>query len=103
MVSPWYVVHTHPKQEIRADCNLRVFNIETVTPQLRVSRENPFTGEPQSVVKPLFTRYIFARFDLDNLYHKVRFTRGIHTLASVGDQPLPVSEEIVDVIRGPNG
>lgn len=95
----WYVIHTHTKQEFRANCNLRILNIETFSPQLIARRENQYTGEYQSVVKPLFTGYIFARFDLESLLHRVRFTRGVHSLVSVGDTPAPVSQEIIDCIR----
>src|SRR5436853_3910766 len=100
MVPLWYVIHTHSKQEVRAECNLRGLNIETFAPQLKVRRQNSFTGEFQLVVKPLFTGYIFARFDLDSLLHKVRFTRGVHSLVSVSDGPVPLSEEMVDCMRG---
>ena len=99
MVPQWYVVHTHPKQETRADYNLRVLKIDTFTPQLKERRERAFTGEPYFAVKPLFTGYLFARFNLESLYHKVRFTRGIHSLVSFGDMPVQVNEEIVDIIR----
>jgi transcriptional antiterminator RfaH len=95
----WYAVHTHPKQEIRAEDNLRAWNIETFTPQFKERREHPFTGEPFSVVKPLFTGYIFARFDRESLYHKVRFTRGVHSLVGFADGPVPVDEEIINAIR----
>lgn len=98
-VPRWYVVHTHPKQEDRADYNLRAWNIETFLPKFRERRHNPFTGEPLYVVKPLFTGYVFARFDLGSLYHKVRFTRGIHSLVSFGDSPNPVDEEIINIVR----
>lgn len=99
MVPLWYVVHTHSKQENRAATNLVAWNVETFSPQLKERRQHPFTGESYVVIKPLFTGYIFARFDLEKLYHKVRFTRGIHSLVSFGDNPVPVSQEVVDTIR----
>jgi transcriptional antiterminator RfaH len=95
----WYVVHTQCKQEDRADDNLKAWNIETFAPKLRERRNHPFTGETVYVIKPLFTGYIFARFDLWTQFHKVRFTRGIHSLVSFGDNPVPIEEEIIDIIR----
>ena len=88
MVPLWYVEHTHSKQEVRADCNLRVW-ASTFAPQLKIRQENPFTGESQFVVKPLFTGYIFARFDLETLYHKIRFARVI-TRTPSPNNPLSV-------------
>ena len=99
----WYALHTHPKQEIRADYNLKAWSIETFTPQFKERRQNTFTGAPFFVVKPLFTGYIFARFNLDSLYHKVRFTRGVHSLVGAADGPIPVQEEIIDTIRSRMG
>ena len=95
----WYAVHTHPRQEDRADQNMKAWDIDTFSPKLRERRQNPFTGEPFFVVKPLFTGYIFARFELASLYHKVRFTRGIHSLVCSGGSPVPVDEEIINIIR----
>jgi len=101
--SCWYVVHTHPKQEDRAEFNLQAWKVETFKPSFRERRSHPFTGEPFYVTKPLFTRYIFARFDLESHYHKIRFTRGIHSLVSFGGNPIPVDDEIINAIRSRTG
>jgi len=47
----------------------------------------------------LFPSYIFARFKVDGLYHKVRYTRGIRRLVSFGDYPTVISEEIITEIQ----
>jgi transcriptional antiterminator RfaH len=86
----WYVTHTHPMQEERAGSNLRVLGIPTFNPKIRKLRYNQFAIAPNYVVKPLFPRYIFAQFRMDNLYHKVRFTRGIYNVVSFGEGPTPI-------------
>ena len=95
----WYLVHTHPKQEDRADSNLKAWHLETLNPKFKIQRYNEFTGKPTLVVKPLFPRYIFVRLNLDKFYHKVRFTRGIQDLVSFGNGPTAVNEEIIELIR----
>jgi transcriptional antiterminator RfaH len=95
----WYLVHTHPKQEQRAETNLKAWNVETLAPKFRDKRYNEFTDKPTFMIKPLFPRYIFVRFNLYRLYHKVRFTRGIENLVSFGSGPTPVSEEIIQLIE----
>jgi transcriptional antiterminator RfaH len=95
----WYVVHTHPKQEERTDSNLQAFGLETLAPRLRVNKYNEFTGRLTSVVKPLFPSYIFTRFKFQDLYHRIRFTRGVHSLICFNNKPTPVDEEIVSLIR----
>ena len=58
--SEWYVVHTHLKQEGRANNNLKIWGVKTLYPKLRSRRVNEFTGAVTYITKPLFPRYIFA-------------------------------------------
>jgi transcriptional antiterminator RfaH len=95
----WYVVHTHPKQEERAGDNLVSFGIETLAPKLKVKKYNEFTGKPSQIVKPFFPGYIFARFKFSELYHKIKFTRGVHSLVCFCNKPIPVEDEIIEVVR----
>ena len=97
--APWYVVQTKPREEDRADSNLRSWNIETFNPKIRERRTHPYTGMPIEVIKPLFPRYIFAKFSLENSYHRVRFTRGVSDLVAFADGPAPVDDEIISIIR----
>ncbi|MGH9754026.1 MAG: transcription termination/antitermination NusG family protein, partial [Blastocatellia bacterium] len=76
----WYAIQTHPKQENRAESNLKAWNVETFFPRIKDCRFNEFTGEPSYFIKPLFPGYLFSRFALNNLLHKVRFTRGVHSV-----------------------
>ena len=95
----WYVVRTHPKQEERASSNLQGWGIETLNPKLLVNKCNQFTGQLSRVVKPLFPAYIFARFRFNDLYHKIRFTRGVHSLVCFNNKPTPVEDEIINLVR----
>lgn len=95
----WYVVRTHPKQEERASSNLQAWGLETLNPKLLVSKCNQFTGQLSRVSKPLFPAYIFARFKFNDLYHKIRFTRGVHSLVCFNDRATAVDDEIISLIR----
>lgn len=95
----WYVIHTKPKQEYRASGNLLAWGVETLNPKLRVRRPSNFTGIPVEQVKPLFPRYIFARFDAATMLHKVWFTRGVNNVVSFGGNPVPVCDDIISVIQ----
>jgi transcriptional antiterminator RfaH len=98
-IPSWYVIHTNPKQEDRTNNNLRAWNIETFTPKIIERRFNQFTGETQCLRKPLFPRYIFVRFNLGKLHHKIRFTRGVYSMVSFGDGPVAVADEIIELIK----
>jgi len=95
----WYVIHTHPKQEDRAGSNLRVLGVPIFNPKIRERRHNQFVNAPTYVAKPLFPRYIFAQFKINDLYHKVRFTRGIYSVVSFGEGPTSIDEEIITLIQ----
>src|SRR6266498_6170286 len=95
----WYVIRTHPKQEDRAGSNLRVLGIPIFDPKIRERRYNQFSIAPTYVTKPLFPRYIFAQFKVNDLYHKVCFTRGVYSVVSFGEGPTPIAEEVITLIR----
>src|SRR5262245_34285060 len=94
----WYAIHTRPKQENRAEGNLKAWDVEIFFPRIRDCRFNEFTGVPSYSTKPLFPGYLFARFALDDLLHKVRFTRGVHSVVCVGCDPAPVDDGVIDII-----
>jgi len=95
----WYILHTHPKQEDRACSNLRILGVSIFNPKIRERRYNQFAIIPTYVAKPLFPRYIFAHFKIGDLYHKVRFTRGVYRMVSFGEGPTSIDEEIIALIQ----
>jgi transcription antitermination factor NusG len=94
----WYAIHTHSKQENRVESNLKAWNVETFFPKMKDCRFNEFTGEPSYFIKSLFPGYLFARFALNNLLHKVRFTRGVHSVVCIGSDPAPVDDRVIEII-----
>jgi transcriptional antiterminator RfaH len=101
----WYVVYTHPKQEARAADNLAAWGLETFSPRIKEGRSMMYRQTPPTA-KPLFPRYIFARFDADSLFQKVCFTRGVHSVVNFGGMPAAVDDEIIMLIKshlGPDG
>jgi transcription elongation factor/antiterminator RfaH len=97
--SEWYVVRTHPGQEDRAASNLSSLGIETLAPRLKTRAASRFTGFPVTTIKPLFPSYIFGRMRLPEMLHKVRYTRGVHSLVSFGNCPAQIEFEIIQSIR----
>jgi transcriptional antiterminator RfaH len=95
----WYLIHTNPRQEDRAELNLRAWGVKTINPKLRETRPNPYSVTLTYVTKPLFPGYIFASFAFEKLYHKVRYTRGVHSLVCFGDEPTPVDDDIIEIIQ----
>jgi transcriptional antiterminator RfaH len=94
----WYAIHTKTREEERADSNLRASGVETFAPRIRARRQM-YAGGVSYFTKPLFPRYIFARFDVNRLYRKVSFTRGVNRIVSFDGNPAVVDDCIVDLIR----
>jgi transcriptional antiterminator RfaH len=95
----WYAIHTHPKQEERASNNLMAWNVETFSPKVKKTHPNPYARAPIYVSKPLFPRYIFARFDVNSRLRKILFTRGVRSVVSFGGVPALVNDEIITLIQ----
>jgi len=95
----WYVLHTHLKQEERANENLRSWGVETLHARMRTRRYNKFTGAPTYVTQPLFPRYLFARFNAREQLPKIQFTRGVHNVVCFGESPAFVDQDIIDLLR----
>ena len=95
----WYVLRTHVRQEERANENLRSWGVETLHAKMRTRRYNQFTGAPTHLTQPLFPRYLFAKFNAREQLPKIRFTRGVHNVVSFGENPAPVDDDIIDIIR----
>src|SRR5262249_2646775 len=94
----WYAVRTHPKQENRAESNLRAWNVETFHPQVRNIRFNEFSTKPTFTIKSLFPGYLFARFVVNSQLQKIRYTRGVHSVVCIGDTPATIDDKVIEII-----
>lgn len=99
----WYLIRTHPRQESRVEANLRTLNMETFVPMYRSRVQNQYTNQVTYVPRPLFPGYIFAHFKINELYHKISYTRGVHSLVSFSDQPATVDDEVIALIQSRAG
>jgi transcription elongation factor/antiterminator RfaH len=97
--SRWYAVYTHPRQEDRTDANLQLWRVETFNPKLKERHYNQYSAKPVNLVKPLFPRYIFARFKAGQMLRSICYTRGVRSVVGFGDGPTPVSDEVIELIR----
>jgi transcription elongation factor/antiterminator RfaH len=97
--SRWYAIHAHPKQEDRANLNLRAWNVETFHPKIKERRYNQYSGKAICSVKPLFPRYLFARFNAELLLRKVWFTRGVQCVVGFGGHVQPIDDRVISIIK----
>ncbi len=90
----WYLIQTKPRQEIRAEDNLRRQHYECYRPI------KPCSSGSDKPKEALFPGYLFIRLDrvLDNWY-PIRSTRGVARVVAFGSEPTPVRDEIIEQLR----
>lgn len=94
----WYVVHTQPSNEARAEQNLRRQGFATYLPRYLRSRRH--ARRTETVARPLFPRYLFVALDMaKDRWRSIPSTFGVSQLIQAGDAPLAVPEGMIDEIR----
>jgi transcriptional antiterminator RfaH len=93
----WFAIHTKPRGEEIAQTYISGLGLDVFLP--RINRQTVSTGKDCFVVKPLFPGYLFARFCPADHLHSVRYARGVRRVVSAGDVPLPVEEQVIELVR----
>ncbi len=94
----WFIINTKPKQEFAADKQLRT--LAAVDVYLPVYRKKVKKGGLRcEVIAPLFTGYIFARFDIDTGYQMVRYTRGVKSILGQNQFLWTIGNDKIEDIR----
>jgi transcriptional antiterminator RfaH len=98
----WYVVHTQAQNEARADLNLRRQGFVTYLP--RYERARRHARRIDTVVRPLFPRYLFVALDCArDRWRVIHSTFGVTHLVRAGEEPLAVPDGIIEEIKAREG
>ncbi len=93
----WYLIYTKPRQEYRAQENLKQQGFEVYLP-LHQS-ERLLRGKLRVIEEPLFKRYVFVRFNSHNSpWHTIRSTLGVSELVRTGGQPAKVPPALIQAL-----
>ena len=92
----WFLAHTLPKSEWKAELHLGAQGFRTFQPQIRKTIRH--ARQLKTVRAPLFPRYLFVILDLErDRWLSVRSTVGVSFLFSSRDgRPVPVPIGIVE-------
>jgi transcriptional antiterminator RfaH len=93
----WYVIQTKPGNEHRVEANLLNQEIDAFLPLVETSQWK--SGKMVELIKPFFPNYLFAKLDLGLNYYKVKWTRGVSKILGAGNEPVPVSERVIQSIK----
>ena len=93
----WFLVHTQPKSERRAELHLGGKDSGRISRQIEKTIRH--ARQLRTVRAPLFPRYIFIILDLGrDRWLSVRSTVGVSSLFSCEDRPIPVPEGVVEAL-----
>ena len=91
----WFLAHTLPKSESRAEIHLRAQGFRTYLPQINKTIRH--ARQFRNVRAPLFARYMFLILDLSHdRWLSVRSTVGISSLFTCQGRPVPVPAGVVE-------
>jgi transcriptional antiterminator RfaH len=91
----WYLVHTRPNGERKAELNLRAQEFETFLPQIEKTIRH--ARRLKTVRRALFSRYLFVRFDVNrDRWLSVLSTIGVTRLFMQDSRPIAVPVGIVE-------
>ena len=99
----WFLAHTLPKSERKAEWHLGAQGFRTYLPQFRKTIRH--ARQLRTVQAPLFPRYLFVILDLErDRWLSVRSTLGVSRLFTYQDgRPIPVPVGIVELIEQCDG
>lgn len=94
----WYLVQCKPRQELRAAENLRNQLLPCYCPEHSVEKIRH--GKRAVIQQPLFPGYLFINLcKLNDNWHSIRSTRGVHRLVTFANEPLAVPDEVIDTLQ----
>jgi transcription elongation factor/antiterminator RfaH len=93
----WFLVHTQPNSERKAELHLGAQGFRTHFPQIQKTIRH--ARQLRTVRAPLFPRYLFLILDLNrDRWLSVRSTIGVSSLFTCGDRPVPVPKGVVEAL-----
>jgi len=97
-VAAWHCIRTHLKHEHIAEAHLRqIPGVEVFNPRLRLLRSTR-RGRRWST-ESLFPNYLFARFALEAMLEKVKYTPAVKVVLRFGDEVPKIPDAVIEGLR----
>ncbi len=93
----WYILSIKPKQEQTVVKNLDILGVQHYLPLYQ--RKKKIKKTKTDIVVPLFPGYLFCRFEFDEHYQKIRYTRGVKKVLGNKQSLWVISDEKIEDIR----
>jgi transcriptional antiterminator RfaH len=94
----WYVVQTHVNAEAKAAANLGQQGFAVYLPRYLKLRSH--ARKVDTVVRPLFPRYLFVAIDLaTQRWRAIQSTLGVSHLVCRSGKPASVEDQVIDALK----
>jgi len=91
----WYALYTKPNAEYQVATVMQHHNIQTYLPEIDYGKASD--GRTR---KPFFPCYLFIKTDFEKVsFSSVQWTPGLKRVVTCDGVPLPLPEDLIDVIR----
>jgi transcription antitermination factor NusG len=92
----WYALNVKPQHEKSVAEQLAAESLETYLPLYRAKHR--WSDRVKVVDLPLFSRYVFGRFDFESRMKVLRIT-SINKIVGFGGKPCPVDDEVIQGLK----
>jgi transcriptional antiterminator RfaH len=93
----WCIIHSKPKQDFNVEKNLKLLDIDVYLPvYMKKIKKNKIKVDR---IAPLFSGYLFARFDIHDFYQKVKYTKGVKSILGYNEYLWTISDEKIRDIK----
>src|SRR5436190_10593061 len=93
----WFLVHTRPNSERKAEINLKAQGLKTFLPQIEKTVRH--ARRLATVRRPLFARYLFVSLDIGrDRWFPINSTIGVSRLVAQEGRPIPLPFGVVETL-----
>ncbi|QIR15151.1 transcription/translation regulatory transformer protein RfaH [Shewanella aestuarii] len=94
----WYLLYCKPREELRAQQNLMLQQIESYLPMIKEIKKSKSTSK--LVETPLFPNYLFIRFDPNEIsVSRIHSTRGASRIVGCKEVMTPIDDRIIAALK----
>ncbi|GGP39932.1 transcription/translation regulatory transformer protein RfaH [Shewanella saliphila] len=94
----WYLLYCKPRDEVRAQQNLALQEVESYLPM--IAQQKTVRNKSKMVTVPLFPSYLFIYFDPQvTSVSKIHNTRGANRIVGCREDMTPIDDRIISALK----
>ncbi len=93
----WFIINAKPKQEFIAEKNLKLFGAKVYLPLFKKNVKK--NKKKIKIIAPLFNGYLFAQFSIEDLYHKIKFAKGVKKILGSNNSVWAIDNDKIEDIK----